>query len=142
MEGNNAIETRRKFVIGWNETMIAIWRDQIMALGVVDTGALFNSVHALPIEADGRFADITVTEMFLQYGLYQDSGVGKEKYRGNPGDIGPTKADGTPRHFRDRRPWFSGKYYSSVMKFKEFMAESLGQEFCGIITNALSNLDK
>lgn len=54
--------------------------------------------------------------------------MGREVPIGNPGDIGHEKV-------RERRRWFSAKYYSSVMNLRDFMAESLGDEFVGIFAN-------
>ena len=68
---------------------------------------------------------------FLEYGLWQDYGTGRETPRGNPGDIGRAKK-------RKRRRWFSRKYYASVMNLREFLEENLGREFCGILSSALS----
>ena len=39
---------------------------------------------------------------------------------------------------RQRRKWFSTKYYASVMNIKEFYEENLGLQFLGIISNALN----
>lgn len=130
--GNDAIEARRKFVEAWNKTMIDIWRERIVALGVKDTGALWRSPLALAVRADGRFYDITLSQNFLEYGLWQDLGVGREVPHGNPGDIGRDKV-------RERRRWFSIKYYSSVMKLRDFMAESLGDEFKAMFCEALDS---
>ena len=66
----------------------------------------------------------------VKHYLWQDYGTGKEVPRGNPGDLGKPKV-------RKERHWFSRKYFMSVMNIKEFMAESLGQEFMGIISDAL-----
>ena len=38
---------------------------------------------------------------------------------------------------RKERHWFSRKYYMSVMNIKEFMGDSLGRQFQGIISDAL-----
>ena len=37
---------------------------------------------------------------------------------------------------RQRRRWFSKKYYSSVMNIRDFFADNLGREFQGIISDA------
>ena len=42
---------------------------------------------------------------------------------------------------RKRRIWFSKKYYASVMNLKEFMSDSIGREFVGLISNALLKKD-
>ena len=59
MSGNNiteekALEERAKFVGGFNGTMIDIWKEKIVDMGVIDTGALLDSVTSLPVRADGR----------------------------------------------------------------------------------------
>lgn len=112
--------------------MIDIWQERINALHVVDTGSLWRSPLQLPVRADGRFYDITLSQNFLEYGLWQDLGVGREVPHGNPGDIGRDKV-------RERRRWFSVKYYSSVMNLRDFMAESLGEEFKSMFCAALDS---
>lgn len=110
--------------------MIDIWKERIKLLGVVDTGALLRSPVKLPVQHDGRFYDITLSQTFLEYGLWQDLGVGREVPHGNPGDIGRDKK-------RERRRWFSVKYYASVMKLRDFMALSIGNEFKSMFCAAL-----
>ncbi len=127
-----SIEARQKYVEAWNTTMVNIWRERISKLGVYDTGALWRSVLSLPVQADGRFYDITLSQTFLEYGIWQDLGVGREVYHGNPGNIGRAKV-------RERRRWFSVKYYASVMRLRDFMAESLGAEFKEMFCNALDS---
>ena len=126
------IDERRKYVTAFNSTMIKIWRERISMLKVVDTGALYRSLLAVGLRADGRFTDISLSQSFNTYGIFQDYGTGRETPRGNPGDIGHDKV-------RKRRRWFSTKYYASVMNLKEFYADSLGKEFCGIIAEALND---
>lgn len=120
-----ALEARRKYVEAWNSTMIQIWHEQITKLGVIDTGRLLHSPVSVPVRADGRFLEMTFTHEFLEYGLWQDYGVGREVPRGNPGDIGRAKV-------RERRRWFSKPYFRSVMNLRDFVAESTGDEFRGI----------
>lgn len=126
-----SIEERRKYVRAFNATMVKIWRERISLLGVVDTGALYRSVVGISMKADGKFIDITLEQAFNTYGLFVDYGTGRNTPRGNPGDIG--KANG-----RKRKQWFSTKYYASVMNIQEFFADSLGQEFCRAVSNALN----
>ena len=128
MNGNKpteqqALQERQKFVTAFNDTMLKIWQEQITLLGVIDTGALLASPKALPLRADGRFG---LSQSFLEYGLWQDYGTGRETPRGNSGDLGRAKR-------RQRRRWFSRKYYASVMRLKEFYEENIGREFCGIL---------
>ena len=137
MNGNSRIteqqaqKDREKFVTAFNDTMIKIWQEQITLLGVIDTGALLASPKAIAMRADGRFFEVSLSQAFLEYGLWQDYGTGRETPRGNSGDIGRTKV-------RQRRKWFSRKYYASVMNIKEFYEDNIGKAFTGIISNALN----
>lgn len=126
-----SIESRAKFVNAFNATMIKIWKERITLLGVIDTRRLLNSPISVATNADGTFSEFTLSQAFLEYGIWQDYGTGKEVPRGNSGDLGRAKK-------RKERHWFSRKYYGSVMNLKEMMAESLGEQFTGIISNALS----
>lgn len=125
MEQHSVIEERRKFVQAWNKTMIDIWQEKIFKYHIIDTGNLYSSTISLPVRADGRFYDITLSHAFAEYGIWQDLGTGREVSIGNPGDI----------EVRQRRRWFSPKYYSSVMNLRDFYAESLGYEFIGLFAN-------
>ena len=136
MNGNNITEQqaqkeREKFVTAFNDTMIRIWQEHITLLGVIDTGALLASPKAIAMRADGRFFEVSLSQAFLEYGLWQDYGTGRETPRGNSGDIGRTKV-------RQRRKWFGRKYYASVMNIKEFYEDNIGKSFTGIISNALN----
>lgn len=124
----DTMEARRKFVEAWNKTMIDIWQEKIFKYKIYDTGNLYRSPLALPIRADGRFYNITLSQTFIEYGIWQDLGTGREVPIGNPGDLGHDKV-------RQRRPWLSPKYYASVMNLRDFYAESLGQEFVGMFAN-------
>ena len=112
--------------------MIKIWRERIALLKVVDTGALYRSTVSVGLSMDGKVSAVTLSQAFNTYGLFQDYGTGREVPVGNPGDIGRDKV-------RQRCKWFSTKYYASVMNLKEFFADSLGRDFCGIIANALND---
>ena len=133
MNGNNITEQqaqkeREKFVTAFNDTMIKIWQEQITLLGVIDTGALLASPKAIAMRADGRFFEVSLSQAFLEYGLWQDYGTGRETPRGNSGDIGRTKV-------RQRRKWFSRKYYASVMNIKEFYEDNIGKAFTGVLSD-------
>ena len=123
-----ALEERRKWVTAFNDTMLRIWQEQITLLDVIDTGALLASPKALPLRADGRFMELGLSQTFLEYGLWQDYGTGRETPRGNSGDLGRAKK-------RQRRRWFSRKYYASVMNLKEFLESNIGAEFCGVMSD-------
>ena len=132
MTQQQAQQEREKYVLAFNDTMIKIWQEQITLLDVIDTRSLLRSPMALPVRADGRFFEVGLSQAFLEYGLWQDYGTGKETPRGNSGDIGREKK-------RKRRRWFSKKYYSSVMNIRDFFADNLGREFQGIIADSFDD---
>ena len=127
-----ALKERQKYVAAFNDTLIKIWKERITLLDVIDTKTLLNSPVSLGYKADGKLVDVHLTQAFREYGLWQDYGTGRETPRGNPGDIGRAKV-------RQRRRWFSIKYYASFMNIKEFYADNLGKEFIGIINEALDD---
>ena len=128
-------QQRERFVLAFNATMLSIWQERITLLDVRDTDRLLHSPVALPVRADGRFFEVSLSQQFLEYGLWQDYGVGRETPRGNNGDIGRKKV-------RQRRPWFSRKYYASVMNLRDFYADNLGHEFIGILASAFERTNK
>ena len=130
-----AQEEREKYIKAWNETMLRIWQERITLLEVIDTGRLLASPVAMPVRADSRFVEVTLSQEFLEYGLWQDYGVGRETPRGNSGDIGHAKV-------RQRRPWFSKKYYASVLNLRDFFGDNLGREFQGIMADTFERLNK
>lgn len=127
-----AIQEREKYINAFNDTMVKIWKEQIILLGVIDTGQLLESPIGIRCDKNDKITAITLSQSFLEYGLWQDYGTGREVPRGNPGDIGRAKV-------RQKRPWFSRKFYASFMNLKEFMADSLGREFLGIVSDALDS---
>lgn len=130
-----AQEEREKYVRAWNDTLLHIWQERITLLEVIDTGRLLASPVAMPVTADGRFVEVSLSQEFLEYGLWQDYGVGGETPRGNSGDLGHAKK-------RQRRPWFSKKYYASVLNLRDFFGDNLGKEFQGIIADSFERLNK
>lgn len=125
-------EEREKFVFAFNRTMITIWCEQITLLNVIDTGRLLRSLKALPVRADGRFIEIGLSQSFLEYGLWQNFGTGKEIPRGNSGDLGRERK-------RQKKRWFSRKYYASVMNLRDFLVDNIAHEFVGIVARALDD---
>ena len=136
MNGNDqelaAFKEREKFVSAFNETMLKIWKEQMTLLDVIDTGALLASPKALPIRADGQFIELGLSQSFLEYGLWQNFGTGKETPRGNKGDMGRKKV-------RQKKPWFSRKYYASVMNLRDFLADNMAKEFVGVMAQSLDD---
>ena len=136
MSGNDqeqaALREREKFVTAFNETMLKIWKEQMTLLDVIDTGALLASPKSLPLRADGRFMELGLSQSFLEYGLWQNFGTGKEIPRGNNGDIGRER-------MRKKKPWFSRKYYASVMNLRDFLADNMAKEFVGVVAQSLDD---
>ena len=130
-----AQDARQKYILACNATMLEIWKERITLLEVIDTGLLLRSPLSLSVKADGRFFEVTLSQAFLEYGLWQDYGVGRETPRGNSGDIGRRKV-------RQRRPWFSKKYYASVLNLRDFLGENIGQEFQGIIADTFPRTNR
>ena len=131
--------------------MLKIWQEQITLLGIIDTGALLASPKAFPVRADGRFFEVGLSQAFLEYGLWQDYGTGRETPRKSSaeGELAHTSAEAQPglrsrnprsnsgdlgrAKKRKRRKWFIRKYYASVMRIKEFYENNIGETFTGII---------
>ncbi len=127
-----AFSEREKFVTAFNETMLKIWKEQMTLLDVIDTGALLASPKSLPLRADGRFMELGLSQSFLEYGIWQNFGTGKETPRGNKGDIGRKKV-------RQKKPWFLRKYFASVMNLRDFLADNLAKEFVGVVAQSLDD---
>ena len=133
MNGNDpAQDEREKYVRAFNDTMLRIWKERITLLDVIDTGALLASPKSLPLRADGRFVELSLSQTFLEYGLWQNFGTGREIPRGNKGDIGRERK-------RKKKPWFSRKYYASVMNLRDFLADNLAKDFVGVVARALDD---
>lgn len=130
-QADKAQRERERYVKAFNDTMVRIWRERITMLGIIDTGALYRSVMGVGVDADDKFTNITLRQKFLLYGLYVDAGVGSNTPIGNPGDIGRDNP-------RKRSLWFSRKYYASMMRLKEFMADNMGEQAAEVVGNALS----
>ena len=127
-----AFSEREKFVTAFNETMLKIWKEQMTLLDVIDTGALLASPKSLPLRADGRLMELGLSQSFLEYGLWQNFGTGKEIPRGNNGDIGRERK-------RKKKPWFSRKYYASVMNLRDFLADNMAKGFVGVVAQSLDD---
>lgn len=144
------IEERQKYVEAWNTTMTQIWQERIIKLGVFEAPRrkqragqphLLDSLLYFPVKHDDMYMELALHFTFPEYGLFQDRGTGREKWLGNPGDIGETTKSGRARKFREVRPWFSIKYYASIMNMKDFMARSIRDQFVGMLSTTFDNLN-
>lgn len=131
---DNALEQRRKYVQAFNATMIQIWKERIQLLGVIDTGQLLSSLNGLQVveNSEGKFLDFSLSQQFLEYGIWQDYGTGREVSVNNDGDIGRDKV-------RKAKKWFNPKYFSSFLNLRDFISDNIGQEALNIISNALDD---
>lgn len=132
--GNNpadqAADQRRRYLTAFNTTMVRIWQEQAIKLGVYDTGRLVASVRFQASMTDGKVTQAHSQWQTLEYGIYQDRGTGRETPKGNPGDIGRLK-------IRQRRPWLSRKFWSSTMNIRDYFAQSLGRQAAIAIPTAM-----
>lgn len=148
-----------KYVDAWTKTQLDIWREKISRLGIVRSGALYNSFDAaVSAASSGK----TISMRFLQYGVYQALGTGREFYHDNGGDlpflentyreehglntprrVGPAwgghMTSGNPR---ERRDWYSRKLYMSTMAMIEDLARILGENMVHIICEELTDVRK
>lgn len=129
---SDQIESRRKFVIAFNTTLLKIWKERLALLRVMDTGSLYNSVRSTHTVFDAEVLAISIGQAFKHHGLPQNYGTGRETPRGNPGDIGRAKV-------RQKRPWFDRKYFASVYNLRDFLGESVGRQYISVISRALNH---
>lgn len=114
----------------WTEMMLHIWEEKLLLLGIYDTGALVGSLQ-------GDVSGDIMKMRFMEYGIYVDAGVGNGYRRGNGGNL--EFLDDTYRiehglgRRRVPRPWFSKKFFASVMKLKDDLAKIIGDDFIGIV---------
>ena len=78
------------------------------------------------------FIELGLSQSFLEYGLWQNFGTGKEIPRGNKGDIGRERK-------RKKKPWFSRKYYASIMNLRDILSDNIANEFVGVVAQALDD---
>lgn len=159
VQGQNIEEDRRKYIQAWTDMMIEIWRDRITRLQVMDTASLYNNI-------DGEFtmnnSATNIKHRFLEYGIFQDCGVGRGFVAGNNGNLeifdpdyrernglnrerswnGPKSRGHTSGMPRKPRLWFSRSYYASIMVLKDQMAYMYAEEFCGLIAKTIEFSDK
>lgn len=131
MDQDARLKERQRYVDAFNDTMVQIWKEKIILLNARDTDSLLHSVVGVRMDADGKYLSVELEQAFNVYGIFVNYGVGKEVYRGNPGDIGRDKV-------REEKKWFSVKYYASMKNMEEFYANNVGKDLADTITNAIS----
>lgn len=130
------LTTLKKYEEGWTREMMTYWKERILRMKVYDKGGLYRSFQGTV----QRGAVTTLQHRFYLYGIYVAAGVGNGYRRGNGGDLEFLKDWKTNNHHRQKRDWFSMKYYSSVMKLGEFEAAYYGKAYNGLMASALSDM--
>lgn len=148
-------EDRRKYQEAWAEMMVTIWREKIERLHVINTYSLHHQITDNVISSTDSVS--TIQHKFLEYGIYQDMGVGNGYKKGNGGNLEildpvyreghglnvPRKVGPKPGGYytsgnpRKPREWFSRPYFASIMVLKEQMAYMYGEEFCGLLVDKI-----
>lgn len=157
--GQMSKEDMQKYLQAWTDMMVTIWQTNIRRLHVEDTLQLRNNISGLVVNT---LEDVDMVEhQFLQYGIFQDMGVGRY-YLSRKNKLGQLEfLDDTyredykldqPRSWYDKkrgrrvfrsgeprepRHWFSKSYYISVMVLKEKMADMYAEEFVGVLVKRL-----
>ena len=116
-------EDRQRYMQAWSEKMVEIWRERIIRLGVIDTGQLHEK-FSQAVQGNVSTDMHVIMHKFMMYGIYQDVGVGRGYTPGNGGQLR-----------KDR-------YYASVMVLREQMAYMYGEEFAGLLSNAIRYSDE
>lgn len=137
-------EDRKKYQEAWADMMIKIWREKIERLHVIDTYSLHQQMQENVISSSDTIS--TIQHKFLEYGIYQDLGVGNGYTKGNGGDLeilDPVyRAEHNMGEPRKPRVWFSRAYFASIMVLKEQMAYMYGEEFCGLLVDKIEEANK
>ena len=127
-------EDRKKYQEAWAEMMVNIWREKIERLHVIDTYSLHQQIKDNVVTSSDSIS--TIQHKFLEYGIYQDLGVGNGYSKDNGANLeilNPVyRAEHNMGEPRKPRVWFSRSYFASVMVLKEQMAYMYGEEFCGL----------
>ena len=120
-----------KYVEGWAEMMLTIWKEKMAAYEIGDTGALRKSLDKDVQQHSG--GDTGKIQFFFNYyGYYVAWGVGREFSRGNKGDLGFT-----PK--RQAKPWLSGKYWYSRQKLLAEMMTQTGRYYLETLSSVLTD---
>lgn len=137
-------EDRKKYQEAWADMMIKIWREKIERLHVIDTYSLHQQMQENVISSTDTVS--TIQHKFLEYGIYQDLGVGNGYSKDNGGNLeilDPVyRAEHNMGEPRKPRVWFSRAYFASIMVLKEQMVYMYGEEFCGLLVDKIEEANK
>ncbi|MDR0686920.1 MAG: hypothetical protein LBF79_05645 [Dysgonamonadaceae bacterium] len=131
--GTNGITNDKdieRYLDGWADMMVEIWKTKLREEDIINTGALINSLRAFVHRESGGNAT-KITHTFLRYGIYVEKGVGKGYSPGHEGylDFRPTRR---PQH------WLSGKYWYSKNKLLIEMLNRTGKSYIKTFKSILS----
>jgi hypothetical protein len=136
-------EDIREWERGWAEMMVKIWRENILRLGIMDTGRLHNTLSHQVTDLSGQ---ITIAHEFMLYGIYVARGVGKGYRRGNSGKDDENGLQFLGKSYRKahkmgkarkKRDWFSRKYMRSIRVLSEVERDLYGEAYMGTLSNVL-----
>ena len=144
-------EELRQWEREWSDMMVNIWTENIMRLGIVDTGNLMRSLTGRVVQTTDQKEMI---HEFALYGIYVARGTGRGYTPGNPGDlpflgesyrieqgldkprkVGP--AWGGRVAGGKKRNWFLRKYLRSMYVLAEMERNVYGEMFMGNLSNVL-----
>ncbi len=132
-------EDIRAWERGWADMMITIWRENILRLGIVDTGRLHDTIEHHISDIGGQ---ITIAHEFMMYGIYVARGVGNGYAHGNGGDLAFLEgwkwdwAHG--KKHRLKRDWFQNKYMRSLYVLSHVERDLYGNAYLGTASNVLA----
>ncbi len=135
----------REWERGWTDMMVTIWRENILRLGIVDTGRLHDTIQGQYRDAGGQ---IEIAHEFMLYGIYVARGVGRgydidgKEYRDKQGNlkrIGVNKGDLADKKNlnKRRRDWFWSKYTRSQFVLTQVESELYGHAYMGTLSNVV-----
>ena len=133
-----------KYQDAWAEMMVTIWREKIEKLRVYDTRRLYHDIEHETFHTSDSAA--TLKHRFMEYGIYQDCGVGNGYKRLNEGgDLYFLDPEYRAKHHlgkpRKPREWFSRAYFASVKVLRDEMAYIYAENFAGLLVDAISKTD-
>ena len=134
----------REWERGWAEMMVKIWRENILRLGIVDTGRLHNTLSGRVTDMSGQ---ISIAHEFMLYGIYVARGVGRGYRRGNSGKDDENGLQFLGKSYRKahkmgkarkKREWFAKKYLRSIYVLSEVERDLYGEAYMGTMSNVVA----
>lgn len=128
----------------WTDMMVTIWRENILRLGIVDTGRLQRSLTGRHTDMSGQ---ITIAHEFMLYGIYVARGVGRGYRRGNSGKDDENGLKFLGKSYRKahkmgkarkKRDWFSPRYLQSIKVLTNTERDLYGEAYMGTMSNVVA----